>query len=348
MLAPLIVVLFEEYGYQGAMLIISGILMNIFVSGSLLRPMEFFEKRRKKIIVTNIALHTEDITTLQSDNGKIIVPNSENKDQSDAGMRRVDKARDAYFRRLNSHDPDVSPANHQHSPLLKRVRAQSEGDKHLRNSNTKDDIEMHPENKSPLGKVLDVLSRSQATLYTSGEGLCGSLMDVNVPDTSVVRSDRKVDQDDLELSINTVERAEGHNGCCVSLKRSAVTLLCTLFDMNLLKKPVFLTFLFMAFCFMSGVSLMPVFVPTHAYDVGLSNSQIGTLIAMQAVIDLIAKISMGIVADRGWLKRSTILATAAFVLGCANQLIRFVDSFYTVLALQIISGILDIELVYTI
>jgi len=325
--APMVVWLFDEYGYEGAMLIISGILMNIFVSGSLLRPLEFFDKKKRN----------PKLTKANSNNNGAIENNTHEMkllDETDAGMQRFDKSRDALFMREHSHDPETSSVKQQRSPLLKRIRTQSEG---ARCDNTHTDVNdeepKHHDSKSKFGKVIEVLSRSQATLYTSGEGICGSIGNMDIPKSGIIHS--------VSTIGNDIEKSEDVNtqtGCCLSVKRSAVALLCQLFDVDLLKKPVFLTYMLMSFCYMSGVALMPVFIPTHAYDIGLSNTQIGTLIAMQAIIDLVAKISMGFVADRKWLKRSTILAISAFMLGTASHLVRFVDSFYTAVVLQVVSG----------
>ena len=40
--------LFEEYGYTGTILILSSILLNIVITGVLMRPIEFFTKHKRQ------------------------------------------------------------------------------------------------------------------------------------------------------------------------------------------------------------------------------------------------------------------------------------------------------------
>lgn len=328
--APVIVRLFDTYGYSGTMLIISGLLMNIFVSAALLRPMEYYTKRQK---TTNAntnrlnAIRNNDKGMEMSENpkgGAVVKSEKIPLERTEVLSKEGRK-----FERLQSHDPEVGNT----SPLLFRARALSEGDRHIHEPDTK--THGLQDSKSRITQVIEAISRSQATLYTSGEGVCGSFVDVNVPKLARRQSSSE-DKTDVDEK-NGTDKSNG-SGCCLSLKKSILTLLETVFDVHLLKRPVFLIFMLMAFCFISGISLVPVYVPTHANDVGISGTQIGNLISIQAVIDLVTKMPMGVVADRGWLKRSTILATVAFLLGTASHLMRFATNFGTFLIYQIIAG----------
>lgn len=341
---PVVVRLFDEYGYSGAMLIISGLLMNIFVSASLLRPIEVYERRNEKRRLTALALKSKDITN--GDNLKLqmemVKPNSslatsDSRDITDSLLINDTSPRSKILERTYSHDTSVLPENLQSS---RRLRTMSECAP--RSAKYESQIE-HDRNhigdsKSTLGKFIDAVSRSQVALYTSGEGLGNSFVDINVPQSEKRIRSTSYLEDEKQKEIPNVESESSGQTCCLSIKVKISALLCTIFDMNVLRRPVFLTFMLMAFCFISGISLAPVYIQTHAKDIGLSNTQIGTLIAMQSIIDLIAKVSLAVVADRGWLKRSTILTTSALVLGTAIHLVRFVTNFETIVVLQVISG----------
>lgn len=342
--APIVVKLFEEYQYTGTLLIISGLLMNIWVAALLMRPIESYTKQVKvKYVDEGTEINEEDRILLNevnnhvSDESEDIKLNEITVDalktESDTRIYREPIT----FTRMHSLDPELARSKPQGSPLLQRVRASSFRlrQRTISDDNSRYDSEnsIHHSNNLLKG-VINAISKSQLAIYTSGEGICGSFVDINVPPSKNL-STKSVN------SINEHEIVENDTPqkSCLTMKSCIFSVLCKIFDLSLLRNPVFLTFLLMAFSIMSGVGLLPVFIPTHAKDIGLSNEKIGLLISIMAAIDLASKITMGVVADRNWIKRSTILVIAAVVLGTMSHLVRFVNSFPAMIVLVVIAGL---------
>ncbi|XP_045200121.2 uncharacterized protein LOC123554208 [Mercenaria mercenaria] len=351
--APVTVKLFDEFQYTGAILIISGLLMNIWVSALLMRPIESYSKKKthlkdkdtnitedgKLLLKENTEKHYIGSTKLTFDEIKLEsdVFHSDVKSQSD--LLNHSHVKTTNFTRMQSYDPGMVNQISQGSPLLFRVRAHSFGNLKRTISDDKHRYEKYDSQsninhiKNVLKGVIDAISRSQVALYTNSGGICGSFIDLNIPPTEESSKDYVVisDKDTIDTKVNEVE-------CCSNIKSCIFSVLCTVFDLGLLRNPVFITYLLMAFFMMSGLLLVPVYIPTHAKDIGISNEKIGLLISLMAVIDLVSKVTMGVVADRQWIKRSTILVIATFVLGTASHLMRFVNSFPTMIIFTVIAG----------
>lgn len=346
--APVVVKLFEEYGYTGALLIVAGLLMNIWVGALLMRPIESYSPR--KIEIVNIAEHSlndkllgrnddyVDAEHKQSEengiNTNVMNPGEAEKARSYRSHIKVDN-----FTRMQSHNPSIADHQSLGSPLLQRVRAPSfglrqrtlsEGYKEYRSENN-----IH-HNRHLLKGVIDAISHSQMSLYTSVEGVCGSFVDVNIPSP---KENFKQNAEIDEIEIKEKDVNDGKVTCCLNLKSCFITIVSSVLDLGLLRNPAFIAFLFMAFSMMSGVALVPIYMPTHAKDIGVSNEKIGFLISIMAAIDLVSKLTMGVIADRKWIKRSTILVIVAFTLGTMSHLMRFVNSFTTMVVFVVIAGI---------
>ena len=341
--APVVVKLFDEYGYTGAMLIMSGLLMNIWVAALLMRPIESYSSRKIEIVNKNGEHSQNDETQMterncshsnaelnESDKNSV---RSDNHERTASLNRSLVKA--GNISRMQSYDPSMIDNQSQDSPLLKRVRAESSG---LRQRTISEGNPVHRsennihQSKHMFKGVIDAISHSQMSLYTSGEGICGSFIDVNIPSTN--------DNPKYNVEIEEIESSKSNDKvtCCSRLKYATISLISTVLDIGLLRNSVFLTFLFMAFSMMSGVALVPVYMPTHAKDIGVSNEKIGLLISIMAVIDLVSKLILGVVADKKWISRSTILVIVAVILGTMSHLMRFVNSYTTMIIFVVIAG----------
>jgi predicted MFS family arabinose efflux permease len=89
---------------------------------------------------------------------------------------------------------------------------------------------------------------------------------------------------------------------------------------------------------MTAHFIVPNFIPTHAKEVGISNENIGILIAVLAAVSLFSRIFVGIVVDRMWFSWSTAIALTSFVTGTACHLLRFVNDFPALLIFVVIVG----------
>ncbi|XP_045200512.2 monocarboxylate transporter 12-like [Mercenaria mercenaria] len=355
--APVVVKLFDEYQYTGTLLICSALLMNICVSALLMRPIESYSKKKMKFVDEGTEITAEDKLLLREDSDKDDIDSenlkfdeiklesdvfhSDTKKHTSPLNHALEKTNN--FTRMQSYDPDLVNRRVQGSPSLQRLRAHSFGirqrtiseDNNRNESKNRYDSESNIHHSTNVLKgVIKAISRSQVALYTSGEGICGSFIDINIP------SKKDCSQSNIAMSETKITDTENIAvGCCLNMKSCILSVLCTVFDLSLLRNPVFITYLFMAFSIMSGVALIPVYVPPHAKDIGISNEKIGLMISLMAIIDLVSKVTMGVVADRMWIKRSTILVIVTFMLGTTSHLMRFVNSFPTMIIFVVIAGI---------
>ena len=167
---------------------------------------------------------------------------------------------------------------------------------------------------------LDEIKHKERDVYVSGEDLHGSFISVKT----------EIDKSDKSLSKTTPTFQS-------SLKTMIADLI-KLFDFNLLKDVSVILFLAMAFITSAGIILIPVYLAPFAKDAGLSYDDIALMLSLAASIEVVSKISSGIIADRQWIRRSSMLAFAAFATGTACHLSRLCVSKPTILALAIFAG----------
>jgi sugar phosphate permease len=79
-------------------------------------------------------------------------------------------------------------------------------------------------------------------------------------------------------------------------------------------------------------------MPAHAKDIGISNENIGLLISLTMVIDLISKILVGVIADRKLVRTPTILVIVSIVMGTTSHLLRYVNSFSSLVIFVVVVG----------
>jgi len=395
---PVVVRLFQEYKYTGALLIVSGMLMNIFLAGLLMRPLELFQlendrklRRQKALDMTDHGddelfddddsfrkrslLEQYDDSALNGSNGLIadatIDLDKHSLTGSHMNLRQKDKhskgsvidiggsiasykgsrhhlnqsqhslhgsskhlnqiaPRQEYIR-MKSYDPEVGRFVGYASPTLQRVGSHSST---ARRRTFSEQEGMHGSqnivgSRSTLSRVINALDHSKVALFTSCDGFSGSVLDINI-----VAVERAMSDDNSETGSTETDKKH----CCLPFQTCLRDLLCTVFDLSLLKNPLFLLYLLMAFLMIAGVGLVPAYLPPQAKDVGLTDKQIGILVSILAAVDLVAKIGFGIIADRQWIRRPFILAGTAMLLGTCCHMVRFFDDFGSMVFLVAIAG----------
>lgn len=354
--APIVVKLFEEYQFTGTMLIISGLLMNIFVAALLMRPIESYTKTKPSQTRDNdteaheheqLLLKEDDTIQFNADvdllkaDSEHFSTESTQKEFGTETTSPIDHITAAHLLRMHSYDPTVDHHNQRGSPLLHRIRTHSTGRRQRTTSDTSNHTRTSNNdiNRSDgfLNGIVKSISKSQVVVFASAEAICGSFVDINTTVTNHSSKGHVIPEAESKLN-NNEENLPTSAGYFFTMKTCVLSVLRAVFDVGLLRNPVFLTFLLMAFSIMSGVVLLPVYIPTHAHDIGISNERIGILLSLMAAIDLVAKISMGVVADRKLIKRSTILIVVTIVLGTTSYLARFVNSFSSLLIFAIVAG----------
>ena len=312
--APLITALFENYGYSGAMLIVSSFFLHGWVTGALFRPPSFYAKRHKATY----------------DKGHI--PN-ENADSTETEKWNT-KGSIQRTQSFKSQDLKETPA----SPLAllslketwaangrRRAETYSEGDIRNNEAVTFHRLHSQPEKThtgSHVSLILNKIADSKIGQYASSEYVVGSLVDIsiNVPHES-----------------NSIEDTLTGNRC--KKTKSILKTISKVLDFSLFSNPVFVVFIIAAGLSGASSSLCSVFLAPHAKEVGVSASGIATFLTVFSAIDLCSRIIVGIIADKGWLRRSTIMGISGCIVGTAGQLLRFYQSYELIIFYAIIIGL---------
>lgn len=341
--APIVTTIFQEFGYTGALLLISGLLFNAFVSAALLRPPTWFTKQHKsgpaiskdgarEPLMSESNGQAKTFSTLANKANEQHQTNIKHEfemqdlDQGEHGGIANGIGRRIKFERAISFE-QKTPA----SPALMRVRAWSHGPgahTSVRQRNFSGGSEIQNRSFSRLEDVVNALDRSKSALYASGEGIYGSVVNVHTSFQNI----QEVDENNKDEEKPTKQATKEDANCCVTLKTGLFGIL----DLKLLKNIVFIQFLGMAFVTLAGTALVPVYLPPYAKDNGVSYSKIAIMLSVMAAIDLVSKITSGIIADRKWLRRTTILGTAALATGTMCHLARFFNSFPLIMTMALI------------
>ena len=112
-----------------------------------------------------------------------------------------------------------------------------------------------------------------------------------------------------------------------------------LFDLSLFKDPVFIV-LFLAGNFMCVPgALSKVYLAPHGKDINLTPAEIANTLAIYSAIDLCSRLAFGFISDRKWIRRSTMIAISAFIVGAVSQFMSFYSNFSWLLFYSVVYGI---------
>ena len=326
-LAPLLTTLFESYGYSGAMLIMSAVFLNGWVTGALFRPQTFYTDRRKP---------TTDVESCVLDRNTKLKPDMNN--DSTYGNPKIlingSLQRQLLLKRQTSLDVPESPT----SPMSlvsidelwlanARTRAEtfSEGDNFKNRTNTpvtrrlKSQMDQ-PHSGSSISLILDKISDSKVAKYASSEFVAGSLLDIPY-------IEQKTRTPDFVPDVKSKRQ------------KSIFKTFLKVFDFSLFKNPVFVTFLIAAGLLCAANALVPVYLAPHARENGISDSDIATLYTIFSAIDFCSRIIVGVLSDKGWLRRSTIIGISASIIGITAFFLQFYTSYTWLLSYSIILGL---------
>ena len=303
--APVVTTLFKEYGFTGTLLITGGLVMNTWVAASVMRPPAWFaetHKRRKtseayEKILDNIG---------QSQEYKLQEKRKLNTDALDQVELNSNMVNDKEIANEKS--------NHAENSLKNRDRKTSQ--EYEENETTSMMLSKQFGDNSSSAFI----APSKVDLCSHGDITYGSAVSIHVLSNETTESD---------------DHKESETCCILSTKQSVIDLL-KLFDFELLKNINFILFLAMAFMLISGMVLMPYYLPQFAKDAGLTYDQIAVMLSALAISEFASKIVSGIIADREWFRRSTLLAFAAIAVGSLCQFARFFTTFTSVVVMAAI------------
>ena len=328
--APIMSSLFENYGYSGTLLIVAGMTLNICITGALLRPISWFERKNQKLdksedtenhnstkpekefLVSNDSL-VVSVKEMQSTDDILLHLMREGDLEKPGALvnRSVLQLRTNGLPKLvrsGSQEPETQ--NGSLSPLLAHSRAFSLENLRKRTISAGSEVSTH-KTMSPMNSLVESLSRSKLALYASADCVCASVVDI-----------RQIPEED--------EGIPAKLSLCSKLKNT--------FDLTLFKNPVFPLFLVMAGMFAAFCLLTPSFLVPHAKDLGLTIEQRGLLLSIVAGCGLTSRLTCAIFADKKCVRLTSILAVAAMVMGIMAHSLRFFSGFGSMVVLAVMIG----------
>ena len=212
-----------------------------------------------------------------------------------------------------------------YSPVVARaIRGRKTRQRHISdvsNSSKLETLEAAISNSS-LGR------KSNLGLYASTELSISSVLDLRVPDG--VSQSVKSEKGTIQTKNSIV--------CCLGKTLSST--LSGFLDCRVLRRPPFWFFLPSACLLCNSCSMMLVFLPPHARDKGLTDSEITTFMSVIGGVDIISLLLWGLIADCGTIKRYQLVTIAAVIFGIIANLISFFEHFSSFLILSVICGLI--------
>ncbi|XP_052782342.1 monocarboxylate transporter 14-like [Mya arenaria] len=125
----------------------------------------------------------------------------------------------------------------------------------------------------------------------------------------------------------------------ISKRSNVFKTLANLFDISVFSIPVFIAFEVSAILLCPATMLSPVFVAPHAKELLNDTKKVPILITILSSLDLISRIVLAFISDSRVIRRSTLIALSAFMIGISNHCVRWYTSYETIIAHIVVLGI---------
>lgn len=304
LLFPLIFrAMLEMYGLRGALLIQSGILLNFFVAGSLMRPLSFYEKSSRRHHQSSKGEkcdEPEQMTTLLQD-------------------QKIDSAETGCVEKEELHVKMKSV----YLEPVQRERTYS------------DSLRERP--VRPFGRVKSEISRSTKSLNrvidhapVNGNLVIASSTGDIIGSMYSVYSLSRDRENPPEVNSNTDSDAKKPQSNCTKIFLQII-------GFRALKIRIFQIWMFVAFFAILGNAQIVVYVPPLAVEKGISNSDSVLLLPLMGASDLAGKFVLAILTRFNILSKDMMMTISLWILGVTFSCIPLLSEF---VHLAVFTGIL--------
>ncbi|XP_055841839.1 monocarboxylate transporter 5 isoform X2 [Episyrphus balteatus] len=304
--SPLTESLIGNFGWRGAMLIISGLVLNCIIFGAMFRPIE----PPKKVIEGESAEMAE------------LAPlNSKKSDQFLQTPRS-----DTNLSRSYSVGHDFGYEFHTTNQNGKLSIPTISSNNNIRSATSQPHINGEGQQQPVQGsqeKFGSGMMYRQDILYQ------GSLL--NIPEYRS-RNDLNVNRyGSLKHSIHKVDSTqEVEKICgCVSCSKETRDTLSEMMNFSLFKDWIFIIFTFSNFCTSIGFNMPYVYIAAQAETLGLDKQQSSYLLATIGIANTVGRIILGYISDKPWVNRLLIYNLCLTTCGIATALCIFCTDFYS-------------------
>lgn len=341
--APLITKLLSVYGYRGCMLVLAAIMLHGCICGALFRPLSFYETADKVVTEAN---QSEEKLLEEFDRRKRLFEIQRKKvlertNRLKGGEPPVERQRYKLqipaFKKVNSWEIRIRSYSENCANVVKpeeiRVESDIQLSRRVRKRSFSQTLLDESEETSPIKTRLKNVMESK---FSGSRYVLGSIPDV-VNDCMLKESLEVTDVQPFYISDRSIDQKDTGSDNVVSKRSLFVQTLASICDSEVLKMPVFIAFQFACALLSAGTMLCAIFIVPHAKEMGISEDDIAVLIAIFSAVDVVGRIFTGLISDKKWLRRSTMVAMASVVVSLTAHLLRF---YTTYMALVVYSAVL--------
>lgn len=327
--APLTEYLMAEYGWRGAMMIISAIVFNCIIFGAFFRPLEYDEPpepRKKSIqkivengynlkqIIAKSDIHSS-AHDLQERTPCLTVTNG------DVAIQRPHSI--GHFSLTRSLKLDKSAAAEKNGNIPHQKHGNGEAARLALSQPML--ITSTASDGGPRTHFGSQHFRKNGPLHRRDVFYQGSLM--NIPQYRS-RSDLKATEEtDLMERPHSSYSHRNDSNLCRCISDDTKDTVMEMLDFSLLKDPIFILFTLSNFCTSIGFNVPYVFLVSRAELLGITTKNASYLLSTIGIANTVGRIVLGYIADKPWVNRLWVYNVCLTTCGVATALSAFCMDF---------------------
>lgn len=302
-LPPIYRVLLDTYGLRGALLLAAGILSHSLVMACLLRPIEFYKRRKLSIIV-----NPKENSIPKPD----VIPNKLEHDLKFG----INGTKSQFTCELN----DTLSGS---QPIISKTPQCTTNNTVGNSMRTR-----------TVSEVKDFKPGTKTTLKTSYQ-TCDTASKLSM--TSLFKY---VSLDNVAnvsiLSIHSLAAHSIHYQSSEDIQDERQK--CFHLNFSFFKDPSFILLICVHLLGTLAPALIPAFIPISAKENGLTNTETVIIVTVLGASEFIGRIFIGFCSDRPWIKNHRIIIVTQIVAGVAANCNRYFTTFGSIIAFVIIFG----------
>lgn len=324
--------LIDSYGLQGALVIHSGLLLNLLVAGSLLRPLSFYDKpsikrlaKYKKEEESEKLLQDQKPATINSIASENQIPDqpvSNTIDNSDKVQGTNQNCQKSLKDSLQTHSNCISLEPYTRNRTFSD--SQNERPKNRRITSDHPKPGMSQSTRS-LNKVLDRVGISGDLAVASSMG------DISGSVYSVCGSKSEVHVEPEDQNTNSVEETQ-------ETENKVLTFLKELIGLKCLKIRIFQIWLVVAFFGILGTAQIITYIPPLAAEKGVDKSQRVLLLTIVGASDLAGKFVLAIITFLNIFPKDIMMAVSLWIIAAVFFCVAVFTEFSHFVVLSAVLG----------
>lgn len=324
--------LIDSYGLQGALVIHSGLLLNLLVAGSLLRPLSFYGKpsikrlaKYKKEEESEKLLQDQKPVTVNSIASENQIPDqpvSNTIDNSDKVQGTNQNCQKSLKDSLQTHSNCISLETYTRNRTFSD--SQNERPKNRRINSDHPKPGMSQSTRS-LNKVLDRVGISGDLAVASSMG------DISGSVYSVCGSKSEVHVEPEDQNTNPVEETQ-------ETENKVLTFLKELIGLKCLKIRIFQIWLVVAFFGILGTAQIITYIPPLAAEKGVDKSQRVLLLTIVGASDLAGKFVLAIITFLNIFPKDIMMAVSLWIIAAVFFCVAVFTEFSHFVVLSAVLG----------